>query len=41
MSHDKDKHKDGIAPDAANLNPDAMDQGLDDGCDIEPEVHVE
>ncbi|RDH26310.1 PDZ-like domain-domain-containing protein [Aspergillus welwitschiae] len=37
VSHDKDKYKDGIAPDAANLNPDAMDEGFDGVSDIEPD----
>ncbi|PIG78992.1 nuclear serine protease HtrA2/Nma111 [Aspergillus arachidicola] len=38
VSHNKSKHKDGIAPDAANLNPDAMEQGYDGASDIEPEA---
>ncbi|GLA33027.1 hypothetical protein AnigIFM63326_001897 [Aspergillus niger] len=38
VSHDKDKYKDGIAPDAANLNPDAMDEGFDGVSDIEPDL---
>lgn len=37
ISHPKQKHKDGIAPDSSNLNPDAMDEGLDGGSDIEPD----
>lgn len=37
ISHDKHKHKDGISPDSSNLNPDAMDEGLDGGSDIEPD----
>ena len=41
VSHDKDKYKDGIAPDAANLNPDAMDEGFEDVSEIEPEVRLE
>ncbi|GAB1216645.1 hypothetical protein ATERTT37_005862 [Aspergillus terreus] len=41
VSHDKAKHKDGIAPDAANLNPDAMDEGFDDVSELEPEVRLE
>lgn len=38
VSHDKDKHRDGAAPDAANLNPDAMDEGFDGVSDVEPEA---
>ncbi|GKZ94890.1 hypothetical protein AnigIFM59636_008621 [Aspergillus niger] len=38
VSHDKDKYKDGIAPDAANLNPDAMEEGFDGVSDIEPDL---
>lgn len=37
ISHPKQKHKDGIAPDSSNLNPDAMDEGLMDVSDIEPD----
>lgn len=28
----------GVAPDAANLNPDAMDEGVQGGSDIEPDM---
>ncbi|CAG7928420.1 unnamed protein product [Penicillium olsonii] len=28
----------GVAPDAANLNPDAMDEGVEGGSDIEPDM---
>ncbi|RDH26873.1 trypsin-like serine protease [Aspergillus welwitschiae] len=38
VCHDKDKYKDGIAPDAANLNPDAMDEGFDGVSDIDPDL---
>ena len=38
VSHNKSKHKDGITPDVANLNPDAMEQGYDGASDIEPEA---
>ena len=31
VSHDKEKHKEGVAADAANLNPDAFTEDLD--CD--------
>ncbi|RMJ26944.1 hypothetical protein PHISP_02193 [Aspergillus sp. HF37] len=31
MSYDKDKHRDGVAADAANLNPDAMNEDFIDG----------
>lgn len=37
VSHPKHKHKGGIAPDSANLNPDAMDEGFDGGSEIEPD----
>lgn len=38
ISHDI-KDKDGVAADVANLNPDAMDEGLEGGAsDIEPEA---
>ena len=37
ISHPKQKHSDGIAPDSANLNPDAMDEGLMDVSDVEPD----
>jgi hypothetical protein len=38
VSHDRDRHKDGITPDAANLNPDAMDEVYEEVSDVEPEV---
>ncbi|KAI9932628.1 hypothetical protein AWENTII_005055 [Aspergillus wentii] len=41
ISHDKGKHKDGIAADAANLNPDAMEQGFEDVSDIEPDAETD
>jgi hypothetical protein len=28
----------GVAPDAANLNPEAMDEGVEGGTDIEPDM---
>jgi hypothetical protein len=28
----------GVAPDAANLNPEAMDEGVEGGSDIEPDM---
>jgi hypothetical protein len=31
VSYDKDKHRDGVAADAANLNPDAMNEDFIDG----------
>ncbi|PLN75621.1 Pro-apoptotic serine protease Nma111 [Aspergillus taichungensis] len=38
ISHDKSKYKDGIEPDVANLNPDAMDEGFEEGAsDVEPD----
>ena len=38
ISHDKSKYKDGIEPDVANLNPDAMDEGFEEGgSDVEPD----
>jgi hypothetical protein len=37
ISHDQ-KHKDGVAPDVANLNPDAMDEGFEGASEIEPEA---
>lgn len=37
VSHPKQKHKGGIAPDSSNLNPDAMDEGFDDVSEIEPD----
>lgn len=39
ISHDKSGDKLGISPDAANLNPDAMDEGLEGGAsDMEPDM---
>ncbi|KAJ5930233.1 Pro-apoptotic serine protease [Penicillium verhagenii] len=39
ISHDKTDEKLGVAPDAANLNPDAMDEGLEGGAsDMEPDM---
>lgn len=38
VSHERDRHKDGITPDAANLNPDAMDEVYEEVSDVEPEV---
>lgn len=38
VSHAQDKYKDGIDPDVANLNPDAMDEVFDEISDIEPDT---
>lgn len=39
VSHDRPDEKLGVAADAANLNPDAMDEGLEGGgSDMEPDV---
>ncbi|KAJ5651712.1 Pro-apoptotic serine protease [Penicillium longicatenatum] len=39
ISHNKPNEKQGIAADAANLNPDAMDEGLEgSGSDMEPDM---
>lgn len=38
ISHDKPEDKLGVAPDAANLNPDAMDEEFEVGSDIEPDA---
>lgn len=39
VSHDKLNEKLGIAADVANLNPDAMDEGLEGGgSDMEPDM---
>ena len=37
ISHE-DEDKLGAAPDAANLNPDAMDEEFQGGSDIEPDA---
>lgn len=38
VSHDK-SDKLGVSPDAANLNPDAMDEGMEGGAsDMEPDM---
>ena len=37
ISHDK-KDKDGVDADASNLNPDAMDEGLEGVSDVEPDT---
>ncbi|KAJ5272941.1 Pro-apoptotic serine protease [Penicillium angulare] len=39
ISHGKPEDKLGVAPDAANLNPDAMDEGMEGGgSDMEPDM---
>lgn len=39
VSHDKPNTKPGVAPDTANLNPDAMDEGFEGGgSDLEPDM---
>jgi hypothetical protein len=39
ISHDKSDDKLGVSSDAANLNPDAMDEGMEGGAsDMEPDV---
>lgn len=39
VSHEKPHDKLGVSPDAANLNPDAMDEVFEAGAsDIEPDV---
>lgn len=40
ISHDKHDAKRGIAPDAANLNPDAMDEEFQGGSDVEPAAEL-
>jgi len=39
VSHVKSETKRGVSSDAANLNPDAMDEGMEDGVsDVEPDM---
>lgn len=39
VSHGKSETKRGVSSDAANLNPDAMDEGMEDGVsDVEPDM---
>lgn len=39
ISHGKSETKKGVSSDAANLNPDAMDEGMEGGVsDIEPDM---
>lgn len=39
VSHGKSETKQGVSSDAANLNPDAMDEGGDGGAsDVEPDM---
>lgn len=39
VSHGKAEDKLGVAPDAANLNPDAMDENMEEGgSDMEPDM---
>ncbi|OQE18348.1 hypothetical protein PENSTE_c018G02255 [Penicillium steckii] len=39
VSHGKSETKRGVSSDAANLNPDAMDEGMEDGIsDVEPDM---
>lgn len=39
ISHEKSEVKLGVSPDAANLNPDAMDEVFEGGAsDIEPDM---
>ena len=39
VSHEKSDDKHGVAPDAANLNADAMDEGFEGGAsDMEPDL---